>query len=292
MNKRHLPKNKRFSTIEKLYKDEYLTEDYILDQVMQIYWPIWKCQQSILIEKELELNRFSRIILELIQCEISSHQEICAFLGIEQDSFLNVQFHFLLKNDLIQTLAEQTYVLTTRGIDFLSRKKVLKKIESIDFEYYILEGGDGRSRNIEQVFFDPNVPIDPLLSEKKKIAFRGYRILQGNRLESSNQGLKIAHNTKKRPSFVCINRQRNDFAEFFSTQFKNAFFYDFNMPKVKAHQHFISFLALFYQQKDNPTEIRVDIRHSKQSVIDFGTHVLEEQLSKKATQHFQRNPTR
>ena len=57
---------KRFQKIWEQYKDHHKTEGYELTHIFDIYLPFWQCKQNIVIEKEVELDRFSRIILELI----------------------------------------------------------------------------------------------------------------------------------------------------------------------------------------------------------------------------------
>ena len=128
--------DKRFQQDWERFKDHHKTEGFKLVSIFDIYLPFWQCKQNVVIEKEMELDRFSRIIIELVNNKITSHNEICAFLGIDEDSFVTVQFHFLLKNDLVRETQIGVYEITHDGLSFLQNKTKLKSITFIKFQSF------------------------------------------------------------------------------------------------------------------------------------------------------------
>src|SRR5690606_42131567 len=61
--------------------------DYELKNIFEIYLPFWFCRQNVVVEREIELDRFSKIILQTIQSGFTKHSEVCKFLGVEPDAF-------------------------------------------------------------------------------------------------------------------------------------------------------------------------------------------------------------
>ncbi len=83
-----------------MFKD-HRKPDYELKNIFEIYLPFWFCRQNVVVEREIELDRFSKIILQTIQSGFTKHSEVCRFLGVEPDAFVTMQFHFLIKNNLL-----------------------------------------------------------------------------------------------------------------------------------------------------------------------------------------------
>lgn len=279
--------DKRFQKVWEQFKDHHKTEGYNLVSIFDIYLPFWQCKQNVVIEKEVELDRFSRIILELVNNKITSHTEICAFLGIDEDSFVTVQFHFLLKNDLIRETQMSDYEITHEGLSFLQNKTKLKNIETVEFEYYITEKMDYLKNDLTQDFFDPNFPIDTQVSAGRKSNFSGYIVMQTHQIQKSDTAKEIPH--KQKPTFRFVSEQRNNFTSFFNKQFKDKNFYDFADSDLEAHKRSICFYGLLYENETNKEERILEIRQSQKSVKNFINSELEQTLTNKATKYLKEN---
>jgi predicted transcriptional regulator len=240
------------------------------------------------VEKEMELDRFSRIILELVNSKVTKHSEICAFLGIDEDSFVTMQFHFLLKNDLIRETQIGIYEITHEGLAFLQNKTKLKNIETVEFEYYITEKMDYLKNDLTQDLFDPNLPIDQQLSAAKKGNFSGYVIMQTHQIQELETAKIIPH--KHKPTFRSVSDQRNNFASFFNKQFKEKSFYDFADSNLEAYRRSICFYGLLFVKEENKEERILEIRQSEKSVKMFSGSELEQTLTDKATKYLKENP--
>jgi predicted transcriptional regulator len=236
--------DKRFQQVWECFKDHHKTEGFKLDSIFDIYLPFWQCKQNVVIEKEMELDRFTRIILELVNNKITSHAEICAFLGIDEDSFVTVQFHFLLKNDLVRETQIGFYEITHEGLSFLQNKTKLKNIETVEFEYYLTEKMDYLKNDLTQDFFDPNFPIDMQVSAGRKSNFSGYAVMQTNQVQKSEIAKEIPH--KQKPTFRFVSEQRNNFTSFFNKQFSDKNFYDFADSDLEAHKRSICFYSQIF----------------------------------------------
>ncbi len=279
--------DKRFQQVWERFKDHHKTEGYKLVSIFDIYLPFWQCKQNVVIEKEMELDRFSRIILELVNNKITSHNEICAFLGIDEDSFVTVQFHFLLKNDLIREAQIGVYEITHEGLSFLQNKTKLKNIATVEFEYYITEKMDYLKNDLTQDFFDPKFPIDTQVSAGRKSNFSGYTVMQTHQVQKSEIGKEIPH--KQKPTFRFVSEQRNNFTSFFNKQFKDKNFYDFADSDLEAHKRSICFYGLLYENESNSEERILEIRQSQKSVKNFINSELEQTLTNKATKYLKEN---
>ena len=157
--------------IWELYKDEYSTEGFELEEISEIDLPFWKCRQKIAFETEREIDRFSMVILKLVDNGITEYSEIHSFLGIDSDSFLNMQFNFLIKNRLLEENGEK-YEITPEGLEFMKKKLKIKQIGIEDLEFYI--------NDLSGEFFDPSKPIDRDWSSDKTKKFSGYDLIQSN----------------------------------------------------------------------------------------------------------------
>jgi hypothetical protein len=270
-----------FQRIWTKFRDYHQTSDFQLMEVFDIYLPFWKCEQNVVIEMDIDLNRFSRVILELIQINVDTHEDLCKFLGVEVDSFVLMQFHFLLKNGLITELIQGQYEITHEGLSFLENKSKIRNIDSVDFEYFVTERMAYLKNDLTQEFFDPHLPIDQQLSKGKIKAFSGYNLVQTHRLTQPKDAKAIPHK-KQKPSFQTIVKQRNDFSKFFNSQFQDKNFYDFGEPELRAYRRSICFIGLLYEDESGHQQL--DIRQSKKSVKSFdGAYYLERLLSQRAT---------
>jgi len=277
-----------------LFKNHRKTEGYKLNNIYEVFFPFWFCKQKIVVEKDVELDRFSKIILELINTGITSHTEICGFLGIQEDDFVIMQFHYLLKNELIiEELGNDvtTYQLTHEGISFLKNKTKIQNMETVEFEYFYndlsmemlnIMDYNYLYNDLSKEYFNPENPIDKNISQNMKKRFSGYRVVQTHKLNNSDKK-QIPHNNK--PSLNKIKQL--DFASFFNKQKKNMTFYDFESNNIEVHKRSILFLLLEYVNDEN--ELEIDIRQFKSSVRDFNGYKLEEKLSEEATKYLKKN---
>lgn len=259
-----------------LYAEKYIEKDYILKEVLEVYWPVWKCQQSIVLNTNTSLDGFSQVILQTIEAGCSSHVDICAFLGIGEDSFVLGQFHYLLKQDWAR-MSGNTYWLTPKGKDLLEHNTKVEQLKTIDFEFYTLESTALKNAATNLHFFDSKKPINKDWSKAKQNTFKGYRIYQNNRLNKNTSAQIMRHHQNQVPSLIRLKEQRNDFAAFVQ-QCTGKTFYDFGNVESTCHSHSLCFLALSYQKKGDPKSIRTDIRQSPKSVLSFSGFELEEKL--------------
>ncbi len=280
--------DKRFQRVWETFKDHHKTEGYKLVNIFELYLPFWQCKQNVVVEKDIELDRFSRIIMELINNNISKHSEICKFLGVDDDSFVTVQFHFLLKNDLIREIQNDEYEVTFEGIQFLQNKTKIKNIETVEFEYFITEKMDYLKNDLTQDFFNPMFPIDTQLSVGKKSSFSGYEIMQSHRIQINENAKEIPH--KQKPTFKQISEKRNDFSTYFNKHNQDKYFYDFADQDIEAFKRNIAFFGLLFEKEENKDDRILEVRHSTKSVKLFKNNDLEKTLTDKATKYLMENP--
>jgi len=267
--------------------------DYELKNIFEIYLPFWFCRQNVVVEREIELDRFSKIILQTIQNGFTKHSEVCEFLGVETNSFVTTQFHFLLKNGLLNETPisnDSKYEITFEGFSFLDKKKKITAVETVEFEYFYndltLEFLDKHRfdfvvNDLTKEYVDTSKPLDTKnISEGKKAKFSGYQVLQTNLLPTNR--IEIPH--KKKP----YNLNKVEFANFFNKQFQDKSFYDFESNNIETHKRSICFLAFEYEDK---TGVKIyDIRHFKKTVKEFDRHEIEEKLTKQTTDFYKKNP--
>jgi len=267
--------NEAFHREWKEFEYYYRTEDYRLKHIFEIYLPFWQCKQNIVVEKQLELDRFSKILLKYIRWEKEyhkrepSHANICDFLGIEKDHFsIMMQLYFLKKNNWIRIIEPDKYEITHEGIEFLENKKIPLTMETKDFEY--MTGEKYSFNDMTNDFFD----------------FRGYKYSQTHAMEKEqNKTAYIKH--KNKPTYRKVEEKRNDFFKFYNSvkENPNEFFYDFADNTLESHKRSICFLGFLYEKKERPDDIIIDIRQFEKTVETFKGNVLEEELSKKVTEY-------
>ena len=250
------------------FKSDKKTKGFELVKIHEIYLPFYECKQAIVAEKTVAIDRFSNIILSTIKAGITTHTEICNFLGIKEDDFVIVQFHYLLKNGLI-TETKEGYQITGIGTNFLNKKHNLQQVEVIDFKYYFNE--------ITQTYFNPLQLID----NNKRMKFSGYKMLQTHKL---NNTLKIEH--KNRPTFN--NIKQTEFAALFNKEHANMSFYDFENQDIEIHRRSIAFLCLEYVSTDSQKEY--EIRQFKNSVEKSNGNMLEKTVTKTMNTYLKQKP--
>ena len=264
----------RKQRIWELYKDEYSTEGFELEEIFEIDLPFWKCKQKIAFETEREIDRFSMVILKLVDNGITEYSEIRSFLGIDSNSFLNMQFNFLIKNGLLEENGEK-YEITPEGLEFIKNKLKIKQIGIEDLEFYI--------NDLSGEFFDPSKPIDKDWSLDKTKKFSGYDLIQSNQRKLNGEIENIPHGEK--PSYYSLTRSRSEFSKFYYTRFNKdnspeKTFYDFADSDFKAYQRHIRFLALMFRNKEQKDEIIFDIRQCRKTIKKFeGKFLKEESMS-------------
>lgn len=292
MSKEQNKQRQKFHRQFEMFKDNH-KPDYELKDIFEIYLPFWYCRQNVVVEKDIELDRFSKIILQTIQSGFNMHSDVCRFLGVEPNSFVTSQFHFLIKNGLLDETPKSDdteYEITFDGLSFLERKKKITSVETVEFEYFYndltLEFLDTQRfyflvNDMTSDLVDTSHPLDGKnISSGKRNKFSGYQVLQTNRLPVNR--IEIPH--KNRP----YNLNKVEFAKFFNQQHKDSSFYDFESNDKEIHKRSICFFAFEYADK---TGVKIyDIRHSKKTVKTFDRHEIEENLTKKTSDYFKKNP--
>ena len=258
-----------------LYKEAHLNKGYLLTEVKAIYFPIWKCRQEIIITTEAPIDGFSQVVLQTIAAGHAKHEAICAFLGIEEDSFVLGQFHYLLKKDWIRIDSEQVYWLTPKGKALLAKEEAVKQLKTMTFEYYTIEENKPKKGTSNLSFFNPQLPLNAKLSAAKQNNFKGYRIFQNNRLEEDALIQVLPHHQNQAPNLNALKGQQNDFAAFFKKLTQHNF-YDFGKSSLKCHPHSLCFLKLSYQKEEDATKSLVELRQFSKSVVQFEGFELEE----------------
>lgn len=267
--------------------------DFELKSIFEIYLPFWFCRQNVVVEREIELDRFSKVILQSIQSGFTKHFEICQFLGVEINSFVIAQFHFLIKNGLLTETSisnDTVYEITFEGLSFLDRKKKVTAVETIEFEYFYNEltlefldkhRFDFLINDLTKDFVDTSKPLDTKnISEGKKKKFSGYKVLQTNLLPPDR--IEIGHKNKP------YNLNKVAFANFFNKQHQDKSFYDFETNDIETHKRSICFLAFEYSDQTGTNFY--EIRHFKKTVIEFTTNEIEDSLTKQTTAYLNKNP--
>ncbi|MBP7808647.1 MAG: hypothetical protein KA163_05105 [Bacteroidia bacterium] len=247
--------------------------DYVLSTIFELYLPFWACRTAVIVEKDLALDKLSKIFLELIQSGISKHDDLCSFLGVNTNSFITTQLHFLLKHGLLGEEFSTTgseYKITNEGLAFLEKKTRLKNLETIEFDYFF--------NDIGLSFLDKYGSVNEVGKAKK--ASVNYRFSETRRLPINSK--LIAH--KNRPN----NINKVDFARFFNQLNKTMTFYDLEEAEAEIHKRSVCFLALEYSDKSGAK--KYDIRLSKKTSGAFKEHSLDEELSKAVTQYYKKNP--
>lgn len=290
MSKELTPKQKFHSEFQK-FKDNHI--DFELKTIFEIFLPFWFCRQNVVVEREIELDRFSKIILQTIQSGFNKHSEVCRFLGVETNAFVTMQFHFLIKNNLLNEAPisnDTEYEITFDGLSFLDRKKKVTAVETVEFEYFYndltLEFLDKQRfdfliNDLTKDFVDTSKPLDTKnISEGKRKKFSGYQVMETHRLPANR--IEIPHKNKP------FNLNKVDFANFFNKQQTDKSFYDFESNSIETHKRSICFLAFEYEDK---TGIKIyDIRHFKKTVKEFDRHDIEDNLTKRTTEYLKKNP--
>ena len=291
--KNDLMAKQKFHKEYKMFKDNHKPDRELVD-IFEIFLPFWICKQNVIVETNIEIDRFSKIILQTIQAGFILHSDICKFLGVDIDSFVTIQFHFLIKNGLlnyIQLNGDIQYEITFDGLSFLENKKKIPNIETIDFEYVYSEltleflekqRFEVVVTDLSKDIVDISKPFDKKnISEGKRKMFSGYRLLNTHLLPTNRN--EIPH--KNRP----YNLNRVEFANFFNKQFADKSFYDFESNNIETHKRSICFLALVFQDKSENK--MYEIRHCKKTVNEFERNDKEEILTKQTTEYFRKFPS-
>ena len=271
----------------KFHKDDYKNEDYSLKEIFEIDLPFWECKQNVVVEKDVEIDRFSQIILDLIDNGFSYYSDIYKFLGIDETSFVNIQFHFLLKNGFIAENDDGSLKVTLEGRNFKNKKRNAKKMETEEFEFLMFDRFNFIKNDMNGEFFDPQKPIDKVSAGRMQ-EFFGYKLIQTHKKETEDEIITIDH--VHEPSYRDLQDNRSDFSTFLNSQFKNKTFYDFADTDLKRYKRNIRFVALLYVHNFNQMDIKVDLRQYNLSVNKFNRKFIkEEKLSKIVTSYFQKN---
>lgn len=275
----------------RIHKNDHKTEGFKLDDIFEIDLPFWQCKQNIVVERDVEIDRFSSIILKLVNNGITKYSDIYNILGIDEDCFVNIQFNFLIKNDMLREIDNDTLEITLVGKNFLNKGKKIKRTETEEFEFLIHDKFLFLKNDLSGTFFDPSKPIDENWSSGKKQDFSGYNIIQSNRKQAKDNIKEIEHQNK--PTYTNLTGNRSSFAEFYNRQFKEKAFYDFADTDFQQHKRHIRFLGLLFKKQRNESLIMIDILQYNQTVKKFdGKYNVETKLSKLVTDYYQKNPNK
>lgn len=281
--------NKKYEKTWQKHKDDYKTEGYRLKDIFEIDLPFWQCKQNLYVEKDIEIDRFSNILLQLVKNGHRRYSEIYKVLGTDEDSFVNIQFNYLIKNNFLREIDNETLEITPEGINFMNKKSKLKKTETEDFEFLIPDPFYYIKNDLSGAFFNPQMPIDKNWSQGKTNDFSGYSLIQSHKKQKKDDIKEIRHSNT--PSFNRLKEMRSDFASFYNRMFKEKTFYDFADTQLEAYKRNIRFLGLLFENENNIHEIKVDIRQYLQSVKNFDKKFYkEETLSKLVTKYYQEKP--
>jgi hypothetical protein len=283
----------RFKCVPSLYKHELLC-------LFDIYLPFWQVIQDVYFETEMEMSKFTKILLELIKNGIKSHSDICSFLGIEEDDFCVMQLRFMEEIcGFIWKIEKGCYEITPNGWLFLENKtkKQLKAMGKDEFEF-MMTGKEGKTyheNDMTEDFFDPKRPFDEKkYSEEKNNKFSGYKIMAWPKDKEDLERKNIIEHENQPTRDKLVERQ-SDFAIFYKrhqdkkdNDDKIKTFYDFGRRKPYTDKKYICFLACLYVNKDNMGDLEIRIHQSADSVKKFNReweYELEETLSNQVTKY-------
>ncbi len=257
------------------FRDNHSPE-YTLEHIHEVYFPFFDCKGEVVAETNLQLDRLSKILLTFLTHKATDHQALCGFLGIEDDSFLLSHLHHLIKEGfIVEQFAPHSYHLSLAGTQFLKGISESRTMEQVTFLFQY----NAMLRN----FFDPDFPIDHGVSAAKKTNFKGYRMLQTNKIEP-NGHRTIPHG--KRPRIE--QEERATFANWFNSRFPNHQFYDLDTDSPKSHARSVSFLVLEFQDETNSK--KYEVRRHEKTVTGATQNELEEALTKAFTKYMVENP--
>lgn len=273
--------DKKYQAIFNKFKDDEKTDGYDLIWIDEIYLPFWFCKQEVIVEKDIQVDKFSRILLKLVDSGIKKHSEICNFLGIKKDDFTLVQLHFLISNDFLED-NNNIYEITHSGREFLKDNfKKSQSIETIEFEYVV---NDLEKLTEDKFKYFYNDLLSEFFDKSKSIdnqtEFKGYKIQQTHKI---NKKKSIPHKNKP----ILSKIQKADFVNFFNDTYQEGIFYDYGNAKIEAHKRSILFLILVFQNEDK--EVKVEIRRCRSSVNLFEENTIEKKLSKETEAYIKDN---
>jgi predicted transcriptional regulator len=283
--------DKKFQNVYKKFATDYKTDGYKLEWIDEIYLPFWDCTQEIIIETDIEVDRFSRILLELVETDIKTRTELCEFLGIKEDDFTLMQLNFLISSEFLEENTDENdniyYEITHKGRDFLSDKLKDKTLKSIEVEFVVDDLEILKEENFKYFyndltneFFDKNQAID----NDKSNNFNSYKINATRKLENKNNKLKFIKH-KNRPRINNIDK--TDFINFVNDNHEKGTFYDYGNSTIKSHKRSIMFLILVFTNEQG--EHKLEIRHCKSSVDKFNNETIENKLSQETDKYCKEN---
>ncbi len=257
------------------FRDNHSPE-YTLEVIHEVYFPFFDCKGEVVAETNLQLDRLSKIILAFLSPQSETHASLCGFLGIDEDSFILSHLHYLIKEGFIaEQFAPHSYHLTLAGRQFLigiSESRTMQQVAFL-FQYNALL----------RTFFDPDFPIDYELSAAKKTNFKGYRMLQTNKIEP-NGHKTIPH--KQRPKIE--QEDRAAFATWFNSRFPNHQFYDLDNEAPKSHTRSVSFVVLEFRDENNSK--KYEVRRHEKTVTGASQYELEDAMTKAFAKFMVENP--
>lgn len=268
--------NKKYPSVYENYKDD--KDGYQLICIEEVYFPFWLCQQEITVDKNVKADKFSRILLELVDNGIKKHSDICSFLGIKENDFTLMQLDFLIKNNFLKESSSVSYGITPDGKDFLKgESESLKHEESIDFEYIISQLEVVTEHRVECFFDGHSKDFFDKYENDDENNFQGYQIRPTHELRKnpniSNERI-IPH--KDKPTLSRIDK--SDFVKFFNDSYKeDGDFHD--MYKIKnKRQRSVLFFVLVFEDENGDREM--DVRRCKDSVKEFNGEEKEHKLTR------------
>ena len=258
----------KFQGVYEKHKNHHTTDGYDLAHISEIYFPFWTCKQSVIMQQVVKTDKLSEILLSLVNEGVKKHIDICHFLGISEKDFILIHLHFLIKNKFLED-TNGSYEITFDGRNFL--KKDFKELETME------------KKEIEYIVSDleidsPNNKIQFLYKQKENINYKYY------------QTHKINNTTIKHSNSPTINKiDKSDFVNFVNENIEGSF-YDYSKLSIETHKRSILFLLLVFKNIDE--EVKIEIRHCKDSVEEFYGHRLEERFSEEVKRYYDKHPSK
>lgn len=266
------------SHIREIYKDLYALEGYQLVEISPVQIVFFRGKKGIYVEKAMDCDRLSSILLRLIQLGMDEEKVILEYLGMEPDDFPRIHFRYLLNQGLIADVDGKMYI-TQLGRDFLQSNSTPRQIERIDFEFYMTYWPS--LDKLEYVSLQE--PIDRDLDRLQ--GFSGYA------LSRSAESVKaIPHEANLSPSRIMQDFQR--LIEHFHAQNPTSSFYDTTHQLPKVEKYHIHFYALYYTAEATQS-LKVAIVHSEKTLktpLPETPYRQEYKLSQLATEYFTAKP--
>jgi hypothetical protein len=259
--------------------EEHSLQGFRFKRVRAVFLPIVEYSVTVLVEKSIPANRYSIILLQLVQLGFASKRQLCEVLGISQDDFTLVHLEYLLSGNLLIEYQPDAYTLTLEGREFLNTENPVREVIKEDIScHYCPQLGK---------WLDVRTPIDNEVSDSLRKNFRGYNLVGekdcnviNKEITAWKQGAQKDHIWPYEDNGQGLPTHQDVFCRFANQLFNGYVVYEISRTK-KQGQKYIPFLSFEYE--NDYRQIRKDIRRFEYSTTGDTRFELESKLTEQAT---------